>query len=64
MLYRLLGRLFFYFYVVPEFARVTRKIVIPAIATVAKERVDEAHEKYETERAKCRRNHPAGSRLS
>ena len=61
MLYRLLGKFFFLFYICPRIARefrLARRYVNPIINAKIRELVQKENEKL----AQSRRDHPAGSR--
>lgn len=61
MFYRLLGKLFFLFYICPSIAR-TAKFVLRYSANKAHKALHEQIKKDERARRESRRDHPAGSR--
>jgi hypothetical protein len=63
MLYRLLGKLFFLFYICP-FIRKVASFITVMVLEIAVYGSKEQQKKDEADRARSRRDHPAGSRLT
>ena len=61
MFYRLLGKLFFLFWICPTIAR-TARFVLRYAATQATKKLAEENRKNADQRRQSRRDHPAGSR--
>lgn len=61
MFYRLLGKLFFLFWICPSIAR-TMNFVVSYAAVQASKKLREDTKKNEEARRQSRRDHPAGSR--
>lgn len=62
MFYRLLGKFFLYFIVIPSIVRSWR-FARPSVAAVLTKAIKDITKNEKKEAERSRRNHPAGSRL-
>lgn len=63
MLFRFLGKIFLYFFIIPSIVRTWRSIR-PTVASTAAKAIRDIIEDDKKNEAKSREDHPAGSRLS
>jgi hypothetical protein len=62
MFYRILGKFFLFFVIIPDFLKFYEQFLRPALKAGLLKAIEDDRKKTQAERAKSRADHPAGTR--